>query len=530
MANLKEKYDYIVVGGGSAGCVIANRLVKAGKEVLLLEEGPADNSQFIHMPATFIRVIGTERTFVYRAEPSEKTNGRAIAIPQGRTLGGGSSVNAMVYIRGQAQDYDDWETSGCPGWGWNSVLPVFKRAEKNERLADGYHGNEGTLRVSDAKHKHPLSLAFVKGAQQAGLPYNDDFNGATQEGAGFYQTTTFDGKRGSTASTYLREAAQHSNLTVLTHAKALRLQIEEGAVTGVFFRGDKGQEKLVRCADEVILTAGALATPRLLMLSGIGPQAMLEKAGVTVVKDLPGVGKNYQDHLEVPVYGRTKDPISLFGQDKGLKALRHGIQYKAFGSGLLTSTVVETGAFVDADGDGRPEIQFHVLPALAGDMDREPLPGHGITLNPCFLRPESRGQVTLRSSDPDQELEIDGQYLSEQSDVDAMVRGLKVARKIMRQPAVQELIEEELLPSNQAELTDQALEDHVRQYAKTVYHPAGTCKMGTDAAAVVDPELRVYGIAGVRVCDASVMPSLVSGNTNAPTIMIAERCADFILG
>lgn len=529
MKKIKENYEYIVIGGGSAGCVVTNRLAKGGKQVLLLEEGPADNSFFIHTPATVQKNIGTERTFIYRSKSSPEMNGRATTIPQGRTLGGGSSVNAMVYIRGHAEDYNDWEKSGCTGWGWNNVLPVFKRSECNERLANGFHGTTGTLKVSDVRYKHPLSSAFIRAAQEAGHSFNDDFNGQSQEGFGFYQSTTFNGKRSSTADTYLAEVKSLPNVTVLTGASVQRLILDNNKATGVIYIDKNGLERSVSAEKEVILSAGALASPKILMHSGIGPKDVLKAVDIAPVKLLNGVGKNYQDHLEICVYGRTKEPISLLGQDKGFKALKNGLQYVAFNSGLLTSNVLEAGGFVDSTSEGRPDIQFHVLPTLVGDADREPLEGHGITINPCYLKPKSRGQVRLISNNPTDPIEIDSQYLTEPSDMDAMLRGLKLARNIIRQPSLSAVIDQELLPSAEDEVSDEVLINHIREYAKTVYHPSGTCKMGTDAESVVDPKLCVHGIEGLRICDASIMPIIVSGNTNAPTIMIAERCADFIL-
>lgn len=526
---MTRAYDYIVIGGGSSGCVVTNRLIKAGHSVLMLEEGPKDNSIFVHIPATFIRVIGTKRTFLYRAEEAQSTGGRPMFVPQGRTLGGGSSVNAMIYIRGQAQDYDDWEAMGCTGWGWKDVLPVFRECEKNERLSDELHGTEGTLSVSDPRFRHPLSLAFVKATQEAGYSYNHDFNGADQAGTGFYQTTTINARRGSTAATFLAEVKSSPLLTVETEAKVERVVVNDGKAEGVSYKDKSGALQTVQANKEVILTAGALATPKILMLSGIGPAMELKRHGIEVLKDAPQVGQNFQDHLEVPTQAQTKHPISLLGADQGVSAVKHALQYLVARSGQLASTVVESGAFVDTGGEGRPDIQINVLPVLTGDVERAPLPGHGVTLNPCQLRPESRGEVTLRSADPADPILFDGKYLSDERDVDTMVRGLKVARGILRQPALAAVTTSELMPSAAADVPDKDLADHVRNFAKTVYHPSCTCRMGSDEASVVDLKLRVRGVENLRICDASVMPKLVSGNTNAPTIMIARRCADFIL-
>lgn len=526
----EQRYDYVVAGAGSAGCVIANRLVGAGYRVLLLEAGPDDNLKFVRIPAAFVRVIGTERSWVYETTPQAGANGRKMFVPQGRMTGGGSSINAMVYIRGAAADYEEWAAAGCAGWGWSDVLPIFKRAESNTRLSGPFHGTDGPLRVSDTKYRHPLSLAFLKGAQEAGLKYNEDFNGASQEGIGFYQTTTMDGVRGSTAATYLAAVIGDAKLSVVNGAHVMRILIKGGIATGVEYRLSNGQTMTAVAEREVVLTAGALSTPKLLQVSGVGPAALLQKIGVPVVKDLPGVGQNYQDHLEIIAHGKCREPISLLGQDKGLTALKHGIQWELFKTGLLTSNVVECGGFVDTLGTGRPDVQFHVLPVLAGDVDR-PMPElHGISIDPCFLRPKSRGRVLARSANAMEPADFDGGYLSEQADVDTLVRGLKLARQIMRTPSMAKVVSEELYPGPKADLDDAELNQFVRQFSKTVYHPVGTCKMGSDSMAVVDPKLRVHGIDRLRICDASVMPTITSGNTNAPTIMIAERCADFMLG
>ncbi len=524
------EYDYIIAGAGSAGCTVANRLVNAGKRVLLVEAGPRDNNRFIHMPATFARVIGTERSWIYESEPEANVGGRTLPVPQGRTLGGGSSINAMLYVRGQREDYDGWRDLGCPGWGWDDVLPVYKRLERNERLEGHYHGAKGPLPVSDARYRHPLSLAYVKAAQQAGYRYNDDFNGERQEGVGFYQLTTLDGVRQSAATVFLKPLAGNPNLTVVTDALVGSVTLENGAASGLSYTTAGGQIVQATAKQEVILTAGALATPKLMMLSGLGPAQHLAALGIPVIRDMPSVGRDLQDHVATPVYAATREPVSLLGQDKGLTALRHGLQYVLFGTGLLTSNVVESGGFFDTDGDGRPDIQFHVLPVMIENAVHGSVGEHGMELNPCVLRPRSRGRVELRSRDPKDPIRFTTGFLTEPDDLKLLVEGVKVARRILRQPALQAVIREELKPGGAADLPEEKIVDHIMATAKTVYHPVGTCRMGTDEAAVVDTQLRVRGVPRLRICDASVMPRLTSGNTNAPTIMIADRCADFVLG
>ncbi|SDR12151.1 Choline dehydrogenase [Rhizobiales bacterium GAS113] len=438
-------FDHIIVGAGSAGCVLAMRLVEAGRRVLLLEAGPSDDILFVRMPATFVRVIGTARGFVYESEPAPQAGRRILYIPQGRMLGGGSSLNAMVYMRGQKEDYDGWAAGGCEGWSFADVLRAFKRAEANERLAGALHGTQGPLRVSDARYRHPLSLAFVRAAQQAGYRYNDDFNGERQEGVGFYQTTTMDGRRASTAATYLAAVRGRPGLTLVTGAEVTRILIEGGRAIGVAWR-QKGTSHEALAEREVVVCAGALATPKLMMLSGIGPAAALASLGITLLHDAPEMGANYQDHLEVPVYGRARRPLSLLGQDRGLRALRHGVEWLGLRSGLLTSNVVESGGFFDTARTGRPDVQFHVLPVLVGDVGREAPAGHGITLNPCLLQPRSRGQLTLRSPDPADTIKLDSGALSAPEDVETLLRGVKLARQILRQPALAALIESEIAP------------------------------------------------------------------------------------
>ncbi len=525
-----ETYDYIIAGGGSAGCVIATRLVEAGKSVLLLEAGPKDNTPMIHIPAMFFRLIGTKRFWMYESEPEDGLKDkRTFFIPQGKTLGGGSSVNAMVYIRGQKEDYDDWRAMGCPGWGYDDVLPYFRKAESNERLSAPYHGTDGHLKVIDCRYRHPLGYAFLRAAQQAGLPYNDDFNGEKQEGVGFYQNTISAARRGSTAATYLKSVAGSPLLSIKTEAPVSEIIMENGAAAGVRYGGRGANGVEARAKEEVILSAGALASPKLLMLNGIGPGQHLAEMSIQVRRDLPGVGANFHDHVAAQVSVELSQPLGFFGQDRGLRAIRHGLEYMLFRRGILASNLLETGGFVSTDGSGRPDVQYHTIPVLSGDVGMLPPQLHGMIISPCVLRPKSRGYVKLRSPDPDDSVSFSPRVLTERQDVETLIRGVKLSRKIFRTPAMRPLVKREIAPGEADELDDARLEEHCRTVAKTVYHPVGSCKMGTDDMAVVDPQLRVIGVPRLRVADASVMPQVTSGNTNAPSIMIGERCADFLL-
>lgn len=524
-----ETYDYIVIGAGSAGCTVVTRLVEAGKSVLALEAGPSEKSPLTSIPAMFFRLIGTKRFWMYASEPEAALKGRPFFIPQGKTVGGGSSVNAMIYIRGQAQDYDDWRDGGCPGWGYDDVLPYFITAESNERLAGPLHGTDGPLVVSDSKYRNPVGYAFLRAAQQAGIPFNDDFNGVKQEGVGFYQTTISAARRGSTAATYLARVRTNKLLTLRTGAAVEEIVLENGAAVGVSYRGAGSEKIMARAKEEVILSAGALATPKLLMLNGIGPADHLGELGIAVRRDLPGVGMNFQDHVGAPCYAKLNVPWGFYAQDRGLRALRHGLEYVMFKRGILSSNLIETGGFVDTNGSGRPDVQFHVIPVLSGDVDKPPPAMHGVSVNPCVLRPASRGSVRLRSRNGADPIVLNANVLSAREDMDTLIRGVKLGRKIFRAPAFANILEQELTPGGPDDLPDAAIEDHIRTVAKTVYHPAGTCKMGTDDMAVVDTQLRVRGVPRLRIADASIMPVVTSGNTNAPSIMIGERCADFVL-
>ncbi|MDC0739328.1 FAD-dependent oxidoreductase [Cognatishimia sp. SS12] len=523
-----QQFDFIVVGGGSSGCVLAARLSEdPANRVLLIESGRRDDARFIHIPSTFFKVIEKGRDIVaYVGEPTQALNDRPSVVIQGHVIGGGSSVNAMVYIRGQAEDYNAWAQAGNSGWSYADVLPVFRDLENNLEIAGDFHGNDGPLHVAQAGFHHPLSHGFVRAAQQVGIPYNPDFNGADQTGAGFYQTTTHNGRRWSAAQAFLRKAEARKNLTILTERRVARITTDGPRATGVTLEDGTSYG----AAREVVLCAGAVETPRLLQLSGIGDAAHLKSHGIEVVADLPGVGANYQDHIETTVQGVAKDPISMFRQDKGLAAARHMAQYLLFKTGLLTSNVVESGGFVDVSDAGLPDVQFHVIPSLVGWVDRDPIPDHGLSINPCFLRPKSRGSVKLRSADFRDPALFDAGTFADAADLEVLVRGVKKGIDILNAPALAKLIARRALPEPGVETSDEALRDYVRDTAKTVFHPSGTAKMGpeTDKMAVVDDKLRVKGVAGLRVSDASVMPLLVSGNTNAPVMMIAERAARFI--
>lgn len=525
-----EQFDYIVVGGGASGCVMAARLSEnPGNKVLLIESGRRDDDRYIKMPATFFKVIEKGRDIVaYVGEPSPRVNGRPSIVIQGQVIGGGSSINAMLYIRGQARDYDGWAAAGNPGWAYADVLPVFKALENNMELADAFHGTDGELHVSETGYHHPLCRAFIRAAQEVGLPNNPDFNGASQEGVGFYQTTTHDGRRWSAAEAFLRKAEGRPNLKIMTETRVARVMFEGTRAVGVALENGT----TIQATAEVILCAGAIETPRLLQLSGVGDAAHLQSFGIKVVADLPGVGQNYQDHLESTVQGVTRDPISFLGQDKGLQAVKHLAQYLLFRSGLLTSNVVECGGFADVSNAGMPDLQFHVLPFMVGWADREPVQEHGIAIGPCFLRPKSRGSVRLRSAKAQDPALFDAGAFSDEQDLDVLVRGVRKGIEILEAPALAKLIKRRALPQPGIEKDPEALRDYVRQTAKTVFHPVGTAKMGADSdpMAVLDQQLRVRGTQGLRVADASAMPALVSGNTNAPTMMIAERAARFIAG
>lgn len=524
-----REFDYIVVGGGSSGSVVAARLSEnPANRVLLVESGQKDKDRFIHIPATFFKVIEKGRdVHFYTSEPDAGLHGKQNVVPQGNVLGGGSSINAMIYVRGQRQDYDSWAQMGCRAWSYDKVLPVFRDLEGNQRLSGEFHGAEGPLKVSDRRFGHPLSWAFIRAAQEAGLNYNEDFNGADQEGVGFYQTTTYNGQRWSAAQAFLRDAENRPNLDIMTGTKVHKLLFEGRTAVGVLL----STGETVKARGEIVLTAGAIATPKLLQLSGIGAAEHLKAHGLPVLADLPGVGENYQDHLEATVQVEVS-MLSLFGQDKGLAAARHMLQYLMTKTGLLTSTVVESGGFVDTAGTGQPDIQFHVLPSFVGFGERVAEPGHGLSIGPCFLRPQSRGTVKLRSANPEDPALFNANSFSNPADLETLVRGIELAIRITEAPSLARIVKRRVLPRPGVENDPEALRDYIRGISKTVFHPSCTAKMGVpeDRMAVVGEDLKVFGVDKLRIADASVMPTLVSGNTNAPTIMIGERASRFILG
>ena len=524
-------HDYIIVGGGSAGCVLANRLSEDPSiKVLLLEAGGADSNPLFRMPAGFAKMTKGVASWGWSTVPQKHLNGRVIWFTQAKVLGGGSSINAQLYTRGNAKDYDSWASeAGCAGWSYREVLPYFKRSEDNQRLVNAYHSYGGPLGVSYPVNPPPISFAFLRAAQEAGIPFNDDFNGASQDGIGHYQLTTRNAERSSTSSAFLKPIRSRRNLTVRTDATALKIVVENGRASGVAVSGSGGVETLL--ADrEIILSCGAMGSPRLLQLSGIGPADALKAAGVPVVHDLPGVGANLQDHLDLYVIAECTGDHTYDRVAQPHRTVWAGAQYLLFKTGPVTSTLFETGGFWYADPEARsPDIQFHLGLGSGIEAGVAHMRNPGVTLNSAFLRPRSRGTVRLASSDPAAAPLIDPNYWAEPYDRACAIKGLRLAREIMRQNALKPFVLAERLPGPDLTSDDELIEYAYRS-CKTDHHPVGTCAMGGGADAVVTPDLRLRGLLGLRVVDASVMPFVPSCNTNAPTIMVAEKAADMILG
>ncbi|HXZ01130.1 MAG TPA: choline dehydrogenase [Stellaceae bacterium] len=524
-------FDYIIVGAGSAGCVLANRLSASGRHrVLLLEAGGEDRNPWIHIPIGYGKLFKNAKVnWLYESEPEPELNGRRILQPRGKVLGGSSSINGLVYIRGQKEDFDHWRQLGNVGWGHEDVLPYFRRAEDQQRGADEFHGTGGPLAVSDQREPHALCDAFIEAAVEAGFARNDDFNGAVQEGAGYFQTTARNGRRCSAAVGYLRPARRRANLQVLTEAPSLRVLIEGGAAAGVVF-AHRGETWRAEAAGEVVLAAGAIATPPLLQLSGIGPGELLRRHGIAVIRDLPGVGENLQDHLQSRLVYRCTRPITLNDDVASpLRSLGIGLRYALWRKGPLAVSAGYAGGFFRTDPRlATPDVQVHFINFSTTRMGDKLHPFSGFTASICQLRPESRGFVRIKSADPASRPAIQLNYLTAESDRRTMLAGLRLLRRIMQAPALRPYIESEYEPGPQA-VSDEDLMRHLRERASTIYHPTCTCRMGEDAQAVVDAQLRVHGVGGLRVIDGSVMPSVVSGNTNAAIIMIAEKGAEMVL-
>jgi choline dehydrogenase-like flavoprotein len=525
-------FDYVIVGGGSAGCVLAARLSEdPAVTVALLEAGPTDNSVLIHCPAGLALLAKNgQANWAFETEPQPGLNGRRGYQPRGKVLGGSSSINAMIYIRGQRADYDHWAAQGNAGWGWDDVLPWFKKAEHNERGADAFHGTGGPLNVMDLRSPNPILPAFVQAGRDAGWPLNADFNGAEQEGIGAYQVTHRNGERCSAAKAYLTPHLQRPNLSVITNFRATRILLDGRRAVGVAgLRG--GETVTVQARGEVLLAAGALQSPQLLMLSGIGDPAELARHGVAVQHALPGVGRQLHDHVDVVQVVRAPGLKDTFGiSPGGLWRIARSIgPWRRERTGMLTTNFAEAGGFIRSSADeALPDLQLHFVVGKLVDHGRKTVLGHGYSCHVCLLQPKSRGSVGLKDANPLSAPRVDPNFLGDADDTARLVRGFKLMRQLLEQPALARLGGRESEASAPAR-TDAQIEQFVRNHADTIYHPVGTCRMGPGADAVVDASLRVHGVERLRVVDASVMPRIISGNTNAPVIMIAERAAAMIL-
>ena len=528
---METAFDYVIVGGGSAGCVLAGRLSEdPAVSVCLLEAGGGGNSGFVNVPIGAVAMIPTRlNNWAFETVPQPGLGGRRGYQPRGRMLGGSSAINAMIYTRGHRSDYDRWAELGNKGWSFAEVLPYFKLSEGNGRFGDEWHGRDGPLAVSDLRTGNPFHRRVVEAARQTGLPVNDDFNGARQEGIGIYQATQKNGERWSAARAYLFPHLGRRNLHVETRTRVARVIVADGRAVGVeTLKG--GQRRTIRARREVVLSAGALQSPQILMLSGIGPLAELKRHGIAPVLDLAGVGRNLQDHPDF-IFGYRSASLDTFGLSLrgGWRLLREALRYRRERRGMVTSNFAEAGGFLRTRPDlDAPDIQLHFVVSLVDDHARRLRLGHGFSCHVCLLRPRSHGTLTLASADPLAAPLIDPAFLMDERDVDDMVAGFKLTRRLLEAPALAAWVKKDNVTADIR--SDDDIRAVLRRRVDTVYHPVGTCRMGIDAGAVVDPQLKLRGIAGLRVVDASVMPTLIGGNTNAPTIMIAEKAVDMMRG